>query len=75
MTTTSLPADAHEVDLTVTAMIHEYSLAIARDARHQQYTVMRRTQGISLDPLSEGTRLRYVVTNHLPRILSATVVE
>ena len=75
MTTESLPADVHEVDMTVIALVPEYRLAFAQDARKHQYAVTRRTQGVRLDELTEGTRLRCVVTNRLPRVLSATVVE
>ena len=75
MTDNSFPADTHEVVLTVFALVPEYNLVFARDARQHQYAVTRRTQGIKLDHLSEGTRLRCVVTNQLPRILRATVVE
>lgn len=75
MTITPLSADTHEVDLTVIALVPEYRLAITRDACGHQYSVTRRTQGINLDQLNEGTRLQCVVTNRLPRILSGKIIE
>lgn len=70
-----LPPDAHEVDLTVFALIPEYSLAMTRDVRDHQYSVTRKTPGIKVDELRVGMRLRCVVTTRLARIPSGEVVE
>lgn len=75
MTTTPLPPDAHEVNLTVFALIPEYRLAMTRDAEDRQYSVTRKTPGIKVDELQVGMRLRCVVTTRLARILSGKVVE
>ena len=70
-----LPPDAHEVDLTVFAVIPEYSLAMTRDADDHQYSVASKTPGIKVDELQVGMRLRCVVTTRLARILGGQVVE
>ena len=62
ITLTPLPPDAHEVDLTVFALIPKYRLAVTRDVEDHQYSVTRKTPRIKVDELRLGMRLRCVVT-------------
>lgn len=66
--------ETREVRATVIALIPRYHQAKIRSEDGHLYSITESTQGVRLNALREGQRLRCTVTPRLPRVVLAEVI-
>ena len=59
------------VETTVFALVPEYRQVKVRAQDGRQYALTEQTEGVKLEQLHEGQRVRCVVTRSMPRVVTA----